>query len=190
MSESLKSEQDENLYDRYIKSGDDGALRVLLTRYRESLTLFINGYIHDLEEAEDIMLDAFVAISIGKAKYTARGYFKTWLFSIGRNLAISHLRKQKFHLVSLSDNEEYESDESPDFEMLKEERNRELYSAMSQLKDEYRQVLFLLYFEEMSEDEAAIIMKKSKKQVYDLAYRSKNALKGILEKEGFEYAQY
>ena len=58
---------------------------------------------------------------------------------------------------------------------------------MSSLNPEYRRVLILLYFEDMTREEAAAVMGKSKKQVYNLAERGRKALKEILVKTGFEY---
>lgn len=58
------------------------------------------------------------------------------------------------------------------------------------LKPEYRQVLWLIYFEELSNKEVASIMKKSAHSVEALAYRVRKSLKLQLEKEGFVYKEY
>lgn len=52
-----------------------------------------------------------------------------------------------------------------------------------------RQVLWLLYFEGMSGTDAAIIMKKNSRQISNLVYRAKSALKSELDKEGFVYEE-
>jgi RNA polymerase sigma-70 factor (ECF subfamily) len=48
-------------------------------------------------------------------------------------------------------------------------------------------VLTLVYFEQMSNSEAAVIMHKTTRQIENLLYRAKISLKAELEKEGFEY---
>ena len=58
---------------------------------------------------------------------------------------------------------------------------------MKNLSYEYRQVLFLVYFEDFSNEQVATIMKKSKRQIENLIYRAKKSLKQWLEKEGFVY---
>ena len=73
-------------------------------------------------------------------------------------------------------------------EFFKNERMRQLYAALSKLKAEYREVLYLVYFENMSYRNAASVMRKSEQQVTNLVYRGKQKLKEILEKEGFRYA--
>ena len=57
---------------------------------------------------------------------------------------------------------------------------------MQELKEEYRIALHLIYFEEMSYEEAGKVMHKSRKQIENYAYRARNALKSILEQEGFQ----
>ena len=64
-----------------------------------------------------------------------------------------------------------------------------LYEAISSLNSEYRHVLFLMYFEDFDTAETARIMKKSKRQVGNLVYRAKQALKKELERSGFVYEE-
>lgn len=52
------SATNEELFSAYLK-GDENALRILLERHGDVLTLYINGYIHDIHEAEDLMIEAF-----------------------------------------------------------------------------------------------------------------------------------
>jgi RNA polymerase sigma-70 factor (ECF subfamily) len=58
---------------------------------------------------------------------------------------------------------------------------------LNQLAPQYAEVLCLTYLEENSVDEVCLLLKKSKKQVYNLLARAKTALKPLLEKEGISY---
>ena len=58
---------------------------------------------------------------------------------------------------------------------------------MENLHAEYGEVLFLLYFEQMTYEEAGVIMRKNKKQMYHLAERGKQALRQELARMGFDY---
>ena len=64
-----------------------------------------------------------------------------------------------------------------------------MHQVLHRLKLEYRQVLYLSYFEGFSNSEAALIMKKSDRQIKDLLYNAKKALKSELERSGFEYEE-
>ena len=75
-----------------------------------------------------------------------------------------------------------------DTELMRSERDRQLYAALKKLKAEYREALYLVYLEGMSYRDAAAVMAKSEPQVTNLVYRGKQSLKTILEQEGFIYA--
>lgn len=72
---------------------------------------------------------------------------------------------------------------------LQEEQKIVLHKALHSLKEEYRQVLYLTYFDGFSNADAAVAMKKSKRQIENLVYRAKQALKAQLEKENFVYEE-
>jgi len=179
------NESDEVIYERFLKMhrGDD--FRILLERHREKLILFINGYINDLTQAEDIMLDAFAETAAGRTVFHGRSSYKTWLFSIAKNLSFMYLRKKRNH----ADIQDYdiESGDLPELDILKEERNYILYKALEKLNPDYRQILMLLYFEDMSHEDAGRVMNKNRKQIYHLAERGRKALKEVLEGLNFEY---
>ena len=64
-----------------------------------------------------------------------------------------------------------------------------MHHALHNLKPEYRQALYLVYFEDFNNAEVALIMKKSSRQIVNLLYNAKNALKKELERGGFEYEE-
>ena len=178
------AESDEAVYRHYLATGSEDDLRVLLERYREGLTLFANGTVRDLDEAEEVMLDTLAVVASGTARFDGRSSFRTWLFSIARKLAVSRVRRFRFLLEPLEDQPD-ESSQPLDFQILSEDRNRVLYRALDGLTPDYRQVLYLLFFEDMSVEDAARVMRKSVKQVYNLSYRGKQALRDELTRMGF-----
>ena len=178
---------DEAIYSRFLADRREEDFRILLERHRESLTLFLYGYVHNMEDAEELMLDAYAEAAVG-AGFSGRSSFKTWLFSVGKNLALQHLRRQRSRLSRQDALPEAAS--PPELDLLRAERSLQLYQALSQLKTEYRQILILLYFEDMSPEEAGRVMGKTRRQIYRLAEQSRQALKEKLEGMGFGDAQY
>jgi RNA polymerase sigma-70 factor (ECF subfamily) len=104
-------------------------------------------------------------------------------------MALMLLRKQHFTFVEPLEHAE-ETTDLPELNILREERNHQLYEALSRLSAEYRQILILLYFEDMSHEEAGRIMGKNRKQIYNLVERGRAALREQLERMGFDDAQY
>ena len=181
---------DEELYDRFLSRQSQEDFRVLFERHKEGLILFLNGFVHNLDDAEELMIDAFAEVAAGRTLFSRRSSFKTWLFSIGKKLALMHLRKAgRTETVSVEEDgiPELSGDKAlmPELKVMSEERNRRLYQALSRIHTDYRRILMLMYFDDMSHEEIAKVMGKSRKQVYHLAERGRKALREIMEKEGF-----
>lgn len=180
----------EALYAAYL-GGDKDALRVLMERYGNALTLYIHGYIHDIHEAEDFMIEAFSRMVAAKPRLVENG-FKAYLYKTARNLALRHAEKRRRHccfsLETLED--EPESGLLVEAIVQTEEQSRILHQCMEQLNPDYREALYLLYFENMSYAQAAQVMGKNIKQIDHLLERGKKALRPLLEQEGITNAQY
>ena len=173
-------------YRRYL-DGDDNAIAEIIREYKDGLTLYINGYVNNIFTAEDLMEETFFKLAAKKPRFSGKSTFKTWLFAIARNIALDYLRKPN-HYESIDELGEFPSEESKlEREYLIKEQKIALHKVMRRLKIEYFQVLYLIYFEDFSNAEAAVIMKKNKRQIENLIYRAKQTLKSELIKEGFEY---
>ncbi len=175
-------------YRRFL-DGDDGGFVELVREYKDGLILYINSFVNNIYTAEELTEDTFVKLGIKKPKYTGKASFKTWLYAIGRNVAVDYIRKNsKCKEISVDDCPELICEEA-DLEKsyIKEERKLILHKAIRRLKPEYRQVLWLIYFEGFSNKETAKIMRKSVHSVETLAYRARLSLKAELDKENFIY---
>lgn len=173
----------EELYRRY-QAGDDGGFDGLIELYRENLIFFLLRYLPSIEDAEDAAEDAFVSLLFHPYREERGASLKTYLFTLGRNNAMNLLKKQKrrdnFRETSLLPLEE---DLAMEERLCRDESHRRLLRALDTLPSDYREVLYLLYFEELSLEEAAHVMKKNKKQIENLSYRGKAALREKLDKE-------
>ena len=184
-------ESDETVYLRFVAQNDDADLETLLIRHREGLFLFLLGFVRSAEDAEELLMDTFARLAVDKPRFVpARpGSFKSWLYAIGRNNARMHIRRRKMQTVALE--EDLPSDAPlPEVSLLKGERNRELYRAMSAIKPEYRSALTLLYIEGLRHDEIAEAMGMNLRQVYNLVERGKKSLRRTLEGMGVTDARY
>ena len=92
---------DEELYARFL-CGEDDAIRQLMDRYLERLTLFCFTFLHSLTEAEDMALDAFAVIAMKRSTWYG-GSFRRWLYLIARNLSISRFRKLRLVQMCIRD---------------------------------------------------------------------------------------
>ena len=175
---------DITLYQRFL-SGDDSGLQRLMERYGNSLTLYIDGYLRDIHEAEDLMIEAF-AYFVAKRPRLRDDGFRAYLYKSARHLALRCLqKKRRKQLFSFDDLEqEPESDVLLETLVQTDERNRILWRCMDELAPAYREALYLVYFEGMRHAEAAAVMRKTEKQIADLVYRGRASLRKTLEREG------
>ncbi len=178
----------ESSYHRFLE-GEKDAFTELVELYRQSLTFFINRYLSNMSEAEEIAEDCFVELIVHPRRYNFKTSLKTYLFTIARNKAIDKIRKNKFTLKSSEEVLLNTSEDILEFEdeFFKGEEKKALHSALDKLNPDYKTALHLVYFENMSYEECARVMKKNLKQVTNIIYRAKLSLKEILEKEGFRY---
>ena len=175
-------------YRRYL-DGDDNGITEIVSAYKDGLILYLNGYVKNIHLAEELAEDTFFRLVAKKPWFSGRCSFKTWLYTIGRNMATDHLRHHRREIETpVEELENYLAQEA-DLERsyIREEEKLLLHRAIRRLHSDYRQILYLLYFEGFSNREAGVILRKSERQVRNLLYRAKQALKSELEKEGFTY---
>ena len=86
--------------------------------------------------------------------------------------------------TELSALQEQADEEALEKAALADERKRAVNAAVAALPEDMRTVIHLIYFEEMTYAQAARVMKKSVKQVDNLLYRAKKALRVRLGEEG------
>ena len=177
-------------YRRFLDGDDEGIVEIIKD-YKDGLTLYLNGYVDNIFVAEELMEETFFKLMMKKPRFNGKFSFKTWLYTIGRNVAIDYIRhNERVSDTPLEDFENYLSEEDiVETSYLREERKIAVHKALRKLKAEYRQVLYLIYFEGFSNSEAATTMKKSKHQLENLVYRARMSLRSELDKEGFVYEE-
>ena len=177
-------------YRRFLEGDDEGIVEIIRD-YKDGLILYLNGFTENIHVAEELMEETFVKLVTRKPGFRGKCSFKTWLYAIGRNAAIDYLRRSA--KLSGMPVEDYDglADEEENLELtyLRTERKILVHRMLGRLKSEYRQVLYLVYFEGFDNAGAAAVMKKNRRQIENLVYRAKQSLKSELEKEGFVYEE-
>ena len=65
----------------------------------------------------------------------------------------------------------------------------DMHFCMDEMNPDYREVLYLTYFEDMSYAQAAEVTGKTVKQITNMVYRGKKSLRRLLELEGITNAE-
>lgn len=172
-------------YNQYLK-GDKNALDNFVRTYSDSLTRYAYCYLSDSAAAEDVMVETISTLIARRKHFVDAAHFHAYLYKVARNKSIDSLRRRG-KTLPLADIEEVVSSENIEDTFVKKERNRRIYACMQSLPPQYREALFLSYFEGLTTEEVCRIMKKSTKQVYNLLARAKATLKELLIKEGITH---
>ena len=148
----------------------------LFRKYYNEALLYVFSFCHTRALAEDLVQEAYMRAirSIDEEK----DGFKFWLFKVCRNLYFDTLRKNKKVEAITSD---MPSNESLVDDVIQKDEYRALYKAISLLKDDFREIVRLYYFDSMSVKEIASIVDESVDNVKIKLYRARLKLKDILE---------
>lgn len=163
---------------RLAAAGEKTAFEVIVLRYRQEAWRYCVKLIKDTEQAEDIVQDSFVDIYVKRASYKPSFSFRTYLYTILRNKAYSHLRKNGRMLPDgdVSKEEAGKASASPEETLLKREAEEMLGQWLLTLPGHQRTALYLFCVEGMSYEEIALRMKKTKAQVKIWIYRARKAV--------------
>ena len=171
-------------YRRFL-NGDESAFEDIMKELFHGLVFFIDGFVHDTHAAEDIAIDTFSDLVVHRHRYNFKVSLKTYLYMVGRSRALDYIKHRKvIEFTELSELQTVADDEVLEETVLKSEQKRRIHAALAKLPRDMREVVHLIYFDEMTYEEAAKVMRKNRKQVDNLLYRAKKELRVILGKDG------
>ena len=120
---------------------------------------------------------------------TAAENLRAYLYKAVRNKCVDYLRfrKKRVPLEDLDGELVASESENAETSLLRNENKKAVYQALQSLPSQYREVLYLTYYEDYEAEEIARILRKTKKQIYNLLHRAKLSLKNLLVKEGISH---
>ncbi|NIJ45193.1 RNA polymerase sigma-70 factor (ECF subfamily) [Wenyingzhuangia heitensis] len=168
------------------QKGDQTAYHYLLNLYWNDVYLFLQSKIsNDSIDAEDITIITFSKAFDKIESYDDTFSFKTWLFTIAKNLLIDEFRKKKNPTISIGSNNKevyqlFDNNPSPEDKIIIEQNLAELKRNIKQLKPKYQQVINFRYFQEMSYQEIATALSEPINNVKVKLLRAKKLLAEII----------
>jgi RNA polymerase sigma-70 factor, ECF subfamily len=172
-----------------LKKQNPELLDELIELYQHRLLRYLLFLTGKREVAEDLFQETWMRVLLRGSQYNGKARFDTWLFTIARNLVIDLSRKRT--MASLDEMSEGGEDDRP-FEIamsgpspLEQFQSREDCAEVSQvllkLESNYREVLVLRFYEELSLEEIATVTKAPLSTVKSRLYRGLAALKPEME---------
>lgn len=180
-----------------IGKGDHLAFEWFLVKYQKIIYRYVQRFLGDATLAEDVTQEWALDIFRKTARtFSGQSEISTWNFGIARNKAIDAIRKRGrwknvFESIDHDSDEDGSSrlnsvpDPNPDFETITIaiENIQRLNQAIDSLPPNYREVIHLHYYEELSYEEIAKIIQKPETTVKARLYTARCMLKEILTKK-------
>lgn len=158
-----KAQRDYELVRLAVEKGDQMAFTELMGLYRDTIYFMLVKMTGNVDDAEDLTLEAFGKAFKNLAQYTPDYAFSTWLFKIASNNCIDFMRKKKKNVLA---NENYEdisdsyhaqkmtsSGLDPEENLIKSQKIQLMRQLVEKLKPRYKKLIQLRYFEEYSYEE-------------------------------------
>ena len=175
--------------------GSRKAYADLMASYREPLYLLLLRMTRNTTTADDLTVETFSKAFLQLHRYAPTGTFSSWLFSIGVNTYIDYLRKRRLDTIPLSDLShnsagdfvEYQfpsGQPNPEEAMIRMQRDESLKQIVSQLKEPYRRIIEMRFYEDLSYEEIAERLKIPLGTVKVRLSRAKALLSSIIAKKG------
>ncbi len=198
METAATSDRLQRDYELICAARDNGSHKAyadLMAAYRQPLYLLLLRMTRNTTTAADLTVETFGKAFLQLRQYAPTGTFASWLYTIGVNTYIDHLRRQRIETVPLSDAEhtvdgntiEYQipsGQPNPEETLIRIERDEALKQIVDQMKEPYRQIIRLRYYEDLSYDEIAQQLHIPIGTVKIRLSRAKELLAAVVKKEG------
>ena len=110
----------------------------------------------DRDDAEDVLQTVYVKVLDGKARFEGRAAFRTWLFAVIRRTAAAHRRTRWLRRLRFvqDDTDHADGHESAEHQLVRSERVAALIRALVRLAQRQREVLELVFYHDMTIEQA------------------------------------
>lgn len=149
----------------------------LLDRYGNNILRLAYSYLHNLNDAEEILQDTLLQYLKKAPSFESEEHEKAWLLCVAGNLSKNKLDYNKIRYADELD------------ETLIAEKREDLsfvWEAVKELPDKYREVIHLHYHEGYQTSQIAKILKRNESTVRSDLRRGREKLKQIL-KEAYDF---
>ncbi len=172
---------DEELVEKSLS--DNNFFALLISRYKEKFFYYLKRFTgFDSDEVEDVVQNSFIKIYINLNNFNKDLKFSSWAYRIVHNEAIDEIRRKKRGSLPLFSDFDIPSDfdllENIDGKIEKEK----VALVLKEVKEEYREILILRFFEHKDYKEISDILKKPMGTISTMINRAKKQFKTKYEK--------
>ncbi len=169
-----------------VQKGEKAAFDILVSKYQHRIVSLVSRYVKDTTEALDVAQEAFIKAYRALPRFRGDSAFYTWLYRIAINTAKNHLvameRRPPAGDIDAVEAEQYESavllkeTDTPESLVARDEIEKVIYKAISDLPEDLKTAITLREFEGMSYEEIAITMECPVGTVRSRIFRAREAI--------------
>ncbi len=178
---------DEGLIKR-IAGGDREAMRLLFNKHNAPVFRYLKRMVRDEALADDLISEVFMDVWQQAGRFEGRSRVSTWLIGIARFKALSALRKPAHKSWDEDAVAETLADEADDPEVVRQKQDKAsvLRRCLALLSREHGEILDLVYYHEMSIDEAAAVVGIPENTVKTRLFYARKRLAEIAKENGLD----
>ncbi|KKU64292.1 MAG: hypothetical protein UX87_C0007G0033 [Candidatus Amesbacteria bacterium GW2011_GWA1_47_16] len=153
---------------------------------RKVLRLLLKRSGGDLEAAETVLQDTFIAAYKSFHTFHSKSTYFTWICSIALNKLTDYYRQQvneksKFFVPAMEQfNQFLDPRLTPEEKLITDEFRAEVNNCLDLLPSEYRRLLHLKYYQELSVREICLRLNLSPRQLEGRLYRARRQLAAVI----------
>jgi RNA polymerase sigma-70 factor (ECF subfamily) len=170
-----------------VADSDAAAFERLYQLYEKRVYQYVCTLIYDPSLAEEVVVDAMMAVWRGAGSFSRSSRVSTWIFGIARHKALDALRRTGRHHRDVALDEALElpnAQESPVESVNRKQVTSLTQQALRALSHEHQEVLRLVFYEELPYEEIAILLSIPTNTVKTRVYYAKQRLKLQLKELG------
>jgi RNA polymerase sigma-70 factor (ECF subfamily) len=171
------------------RMGDQDAFNRLVEHYQNAVYNLTYRMLGNAQEAQDAAQEAFLRAYANIHRYDAGRSFKTWLLSIASNHCIDRLRKRRLTWLSTDDEALaphpalVSTEPTPEEALVERERSAMIQDMLDQIPADYRTVVVLRYWYDMSYAEIAETLDATESAIKSRLFRARQALAQVAAPE-------
>lgn len=166
---------------RALAEGDRSAFASLVERWQTRLINFFYRSTRNRADAEDLAQETFLELYRAASRYTARGTFNAFIFTLARRRLIDSYRKRSRRPLDFIDPTDFVMQQQAEAKDSSREIEEAFHRALATLPENQRNAILLLQQQGLSYDEIAESLNASLSSVKTWIHRARTHLREELK---------
>jgi RNA polymerase sigma-70 factor (ECF subfamily) len=175
---------DDEMLIRQCLEGQRQAFGDLIARHQKAVFNVALRMVKDFQDAQDLTQAVFIKAYEKLDAFDAKHKFFSWIYRIAVNESLNFVKRSR-RFEALDESADYAAAEPAAVEAEENEMSRNVQNALMDLGIDYRAVIVLKHFEDLSYHEIGYILDLPEKTVKSRLFTARQMLKEVMIKKGY-----